>query len=79
MNSEIEHIICCTEHFISLEEKDIRNEFKNICKEAGVQDCTVFLESGGMGYVLDHIAKDDIGGGCGQLWYVQDWIKNHKE
>ena len=21
--------------------------------------------------------QDDIGGGCGQLWYVQDWMKNH--
>lgn len=22
--------------------------------------------------------QDDIGGGCGQLWYVQDWIKKHQ-
>lgn len=21
--------------------------------------------------------QDDIGGGCGQLWFVQDWMKNH--
>lgn len=23
--------------------------------------------------------QDDIGGGCGQLWYVQDWMKNYKQ
>lgn len=23
--------------------------------------------------------QDDIGGGCGQLWYVQDWMKNNPE
>lgn len=22
--------------------------------------------------------QDDIGGGCGQLWYVQEWIRGHK-
>lgn len=23
--------------------------------------------------------QDDIGGGCGQLWYVQDWMKKHPD
>lgn len=23
--------------------------------------------------------QDDIGGGCGQLWYVQDWMKNNPD
>jgi 23S rRNA (adenine2503-C2)-methyltransferase len=23
--------------------------------------------------------QDDIGGGCGQLWYVQDWMKNNPQ
>lgn len=23
--------------------------------------------------------QDDIGGGCGQLWFVQDWMKTHPE
>lgn len=22
--------------------------------------------------------QDDIGGGCGQLWYFQDWLKKNK-
>ncbi|OFW83757.1 MAG: hypothetical protein A2018_04960 [Alphaproteobacteria bacterium GWF2_58_20] len=31
-----------------------------------------------MGYntrVFDPAGQDDIGGGCGQLWYVQDWLR----
>lgn len=27
--------------------------------------------------VFDPAGQDDIGGGCGQLWFVQDWMKNH--
>jgi 23S rRNA (adenine2503-C2)-methyltransferase len=23
--------------------------------------------------------QDDIGGGCGQLWFVQDWMRKHPE
>lgn len=22
--------------------------------------------------------QDDIGGGCGQLWYFQEWLKRNK-
>ena len=29
--------------------------------------------------VFDPAGQDDIGGGCGQLWYVQDWMKQHAE
>lgn len=28
---------------------------------------------------FDPAGQDDIGGGCGQLWYVQDWMKNHPD
>lgn len=28
---------------------------------------------------FDPAGQDDIGGGCGQLWYVQDWMKNNPE
>lgn len=28
---------------------------------------------------FDPAGQDDIGGGCGQLWYVQDWMKQHPE
>ncbi len=27
--------------------------------------------------MFDPAGQDTIGGGCGQLWYVQDWMKNH--
>jgi 23S rRNA (adenine2503-C2)-methyltransferase len=26
---------------------------------------------------FDPAGQDDIGGGCGQLWFVQDWMKRH--
>ncbi len=29
--------------------------------------------------IFDPAGKDDIGGGCGQLWYVQDWLKRYKK
>lgn len=29
--------------------------------------------------VFDPAGQDTIGGGCGQLWYVQDWMKDHPE
>lgn len=35
-----------------------------------------------MGYstrMFDPAGQDDIGGGCGQLWFVQDWMKEHPD
>lgn len=29
--------------------------------------------------MFDPAGQDDIGGGCGQLWFVQDWAKNNPE
>lgn len=29
--------------------------------------------------VFDPAGQDDIGGGCGQLWFVQEWMKDHPE
>lgn len=29
--------------------------------------------------VFDPAGQDDIGGGCGMLWFVQDWMKKHPE
>ena len=26
--------------------------------------------------IFNPAGQDDIGGGCGQLWYFQDWLKN---
>lgn len=36
-----------------------------------------FLEKGYNTRIFDPASQDDIGGGCGQLWYVQDWVKTH--
>jgi 23S rRNA (adenine2503-C2)-methyltransferase len=29
--------------------------------------------------IFDPAGQDDIGGGCGQLWFVQDWMRRHPE
>ena len=29
--------------------------------------------------VFDPAGQDDIGGGCGQLWFVQDWMRDNPE
>lgn len=29
--------------------------------------------------VFDPAGQDDIGGGCGQLWFVQDWMQKHPD
>lgn len=36
-----------------------------------------FLKDGYNTRVFDPAGQDDIGGGCGQLWYVQEWMKDH--
>src|SRR5690606_25181840 len=28
---------------------------------------------------FDPAGQDDIGGGCGQLWFVQDWMRNNPQ
>lgn len=34
-----------------------------------------FFEKGYNTRVFNPDGQDDIGGGCGQLWYVQKWMK----
>ena len=41
--------------------------------------CNKFLERGYNVRMFDPAGQDDIGGGCGQLWYVQNWMKSHKK
>lgn len=38
-----------------------------------------FLEHGYNTRIFNPAGQDDIGGGCGQLWYVQKWIKEHEK
>lgn len=35
-----------------------------------------FLSDGYNVRVFNPAGQDDIGGGCGQLWYIQEWFKN---
>ena len=50
----------------SFRELDTIKEFQN-----------KFLERGYNVRTFDPAGQDDIGGGCGQLWYVQKWLKEH--
>lgn len=37
----------------------------------------LMLEEGASLRVFNPAGQDDIGGGCGQLWYFQEWLKNN--
>lgn len=39
----------------------------------------LMLEIGYSVRMFDPAGQDDIGGGCGQLWYVQDWMKDNPD
>lgn len=58
-------IICNKEEGKSSEGEEIAIEFANKLAEMGYSS-RVFNPAG----------KDTIGGGCGQLWYVQKWMRN---
>lgn len=36
-------------------------------------------EEGYLARMFDPAGQDDIGGGCGQLWYVQQWMKDNTD
>ena len=38
-----------------------------------------FIESGYNTRIFNPDGQDDIGGGCGQLWYVQKWLGEHNK
>lgn len=40
---------------------------------------TLMLEAGYSTRMFDPAGQDDIGGGCGQLWYVQNWMARHPD
>ena len=49
--------------------------FRNLEVIKAFQD--KFLEQGYNVRMFDPAGQDDIGGGCGQLWYVQKWLKDN--
>lgn len=40
---------------------------------------SLLLEKGYSTRMFDPAGQDDIGGGCGQLWFVQDWMRKNPE
>lgn len=51
--------------------------FKNLDKIRQFEQ--LFLDKGYNTRIFDPAGQDDIGGGCGQLWYVQQWVKEHEK
>ena len=58
-------VVCSTDHTIT--EHDIAG-IEIFRDEFPEYDTRIFNPAG----------QDDIGAGCGMLWYVQDWMKEHK-
>jgi 23S rRNA (adenine2503-C2)-methyltransferase len=58
-----------------------RNE--NVCsakerqRDIAVEFASKLLERNFDVRVFNPAGQDDIGGGCGQLWFVQEWMKTH--
>jgi 23S rRNA (adenine2503-C2)-methyltransferase len=49
-------------------------------KELAAQFAQYLVEKEGYNVrVFDPAGQDTIGGGCGQLWFVQDWMKNNPD
>lgn len=55
-------------------------------KEKGFKELDViskfsnqFIQLGYNVRMFNPAGQDDIGGGCGQLWYVQEWLRNNKK
>jgi 23S rRNA (adenine2503-C2)-methyltransferase len=40
---------------------------------------TMMLEAGYSARMSNPAGQDDIGGGCGQLWFTQEWMRDHSE
>ncbi len=60
-----------------------RNEFETARnehqRELAVSFSGELLSRGYNVRVFDPAGMDTIGGGCGQLWFVQDWMRQHPE
>ena len=64
-------VVCSSDE--NMKDKNFRN--LNVIKE--FQD--KFLNEGYNVRTFDPAGQDDIGGGCGQLWYVQQLLKKYKK
>lgn len=48
-------------------------------RELAANFMQMMLKAGYSTRMFDPAGQDDIGGGCGQLWFVQDWMRRHPE
>lgn len=48
-------------------------------RELAADFMTKMIEAGYDTRMFDPAGQDDIGGGCGQLWYVQQWMRDNPE
>ena len=61
-------------------ERDAHAEAKNdYQRDLAIEFGNKLVTEGYNVRVFDPAGQDTIGGGCGQLWYVQDWMKDHPE
>lgn len=61
-------------------ERDAHAEATNdVQRNLAIEFGNKLVEVGYNVRVFDPAGQDTIGGGCGQLWYVQDWMKDHPE
>lgn len=66
-------IFCVT--FSAICNADKTNKQEKTDYEALYNMQSIFIDNGYNVRVFDPAGKDDIGGGCGQLWFVQEWMK----
>jgi 23S rRNA (adenine2503-C2)-methyltransferase len=48
-------------------------------RELASRFMSYLMEHGYSTRMFDPAGQDDIGGGCGQLWFVQDWMKDNPD
>lgn len=60
----------------STQDDNNKNSFRDLNYIQNVADS--FIGDGYNVRVFNPAGQDDIGGGCGQLWYVQQWMKERK-
>lgn len=60
-----------------------RNEFESVANDhqrnLAIEFGNKLVEHGYDVRVFDPAGQDTIGGGCGQLWYTQEWMQSHPE
>lgn len=48
-------------------------------RELATNFMSLLMERGFSTRMFDPAGQDDIGGGCGQLWFVQEWMRNNPD